>query len=209
MKLIGMLDSPFVRRTAISLKCLDIPFQHNAISVFSTFAEFQAINPVVKAPTLVFDDGEILMDSNLIIDFAESVAQKTLMPVAFIERKQALRIMGFSLAACEKVVHNIYERNLRPKEKQHAPWLERVNNQLLAACAALEIEIIKHPFLVENITKSQAAITAAVAWQFIQGMLPDIVNEAHFPALRKLSLDAEKMPEFLAFPPVGPGVGAP
>ena len=49
MKLIGMLDSPFVRRVAISLQLLDLPFEHEALSVFSTFDEFHDINPVVKA----------------------------------------------------------------------------------------------------------------------------------------------------------------
>ena len=57
MRLIGMLDSPYVRRVAISLECLGISFAHDAISAFSTYEEFQRINPVVKAPTLVCDDG--------------------------------------------------------------------------------------------------------------------------------------------------------
>ena len=51
MKLIGMLDSPYVRRVAISLKSLGLPFEHHSLSVFSTFEQFKAINPVVKAPT--------------------------------------------------------------------------------------------------------------------------------------------------------------
>jgi len=37
MKLIGMLDSPYVRRVAISLEFLDVPFKHESVSVFSTF----------------------------------------------------------------------------------------------------------------------------------------------------------------------------
>ena len=65
MRLIGMLDSPYVRRVAISLDLLGIAFQHESISVFSTFEKFSAINPVVKAPTFVCDDGEVLMDSSL------------------------------------------------------------------------------------------------------------------------------------------------
>jgi glutathione S-transferase len=60
MRLIGMLDSPYVRRVAISLEHLGVPFEHEAVSVFSTFEEFRGINPVVKAPTLVCDDGEVL-----------------------------------------------------------------------------------------------------------------------------------------------------
>ena len=42
MKLIGMLDSPYVRRVAISLKSLGLPFEHHSLSVFSTFEQFKA-----------------------------------------------------------------------------------------------------------------------------------------------------------------------
>ena len=83
MKLIGMLDSPYVRRVAISLQLLGLRFEHQSLSVFRGFAEFQGINPVVKAPTLICDDGEVLMDSTLIIEYAEALARpRTLMPTA-------------------------------------------------------------------------------------------------------------------------------
>lgn len=49
MKLVGMLDSPYVRRVAISLELYGVAFEHQALSVFSTFDEFSGINPVVKA----------------------------------------------------------------------------------------------------------------------------------------------------------------
>jgi glutathione S-transferase len=55
MQLLGMLDSPYVRRVAVSLYLLDIPFVHRPISVFSGFDEFRQLNPVVKAPTLLCD----------------------------------------------------------------------------------------------------------------------------------------------------------
>jgi glutathione S-transferase len=35
------------------------------LSVFRTFDEFSRINPVVKAPTLVCDDGAVLMPTDL------------------------------------------------------------------------------------------------------------------------------------------------
>ena len=37
MKLIGMLDSPYVRRVAICMKLLGLEFEHAPISVFSSF----------------------------------------------------------------------------------------------------------------------------------------------------------------------------
>ena len=41
MQLIGMLDSPYVRRVAICLKLLGLDFEHRSISVFSGFEEFR------------------------------------------------------------------------------------------------------------------------------------------------------------------------
>jgi glutathione S-transferase len=57
VELIGMLDSPYVRRVAISLQLLGLRFEHRSISVFRTFEQFRQINPVVKAPSLVCADG--------------------------------------------------------------------------------------------------------------------------------------------------------
>lgn len=69
MQLIGMLDSPFVRRVAIALRLLDLPYEHRPLSVFRNFEAFSLFNPMVKAPTLVLDDGTVLMDSSLILDY--------------------------------------------------------------------------------------------------------------------------------------------
>lgn len=102
MQLIGMLDSPYVRRVAISLRLLDVDFSHRSLSVFRHVEEFRAINPVVKAPSLVLDDGQVLMDSSLIIDLAEHQAGRSLMPAEPAERVRATRLLGLALAACER-----------------------------------------------------------------------------------------------------------
>lgn len=207
MKLIGMLDSPYVRRVAISLEFLGVPFEHEAVSVFSTFEQFRSINPVVKAPSLVCDDGEVLMDSSLILQFIEATAAggKSLWSRDPVELQHEFRAVGLALAACEKSVQTVYERNLRPEAAQYEPWLERVRGQLLAAYAGLENEVRRRqPAFSEAC--NQAAITAAVAWQFTQSMLADIVPAAEHPALVGLSARMEHTPEFLKYPPVGPGV---
>ena len=67
MQLIGMLDSPYVRRVAIALYYLGLPFDLSSLSVFRYVEEFTQIIPLVKAPTLICDDGEVLMDSSLIL----------------------------------------------------------------------------------------------------------------------------------------------
>lgn len=201
MQLIGMLDSPYVRRVAISLQLLGLPFEHQSISVFRAFPQFQAINPVVKAPTLVCDDGTVLMDSTLILDYAETLAAPaSLMPRDVRERAQALRVIGLALAACEKSVQIIYERTLRPAEKMYAPWVERINGQLIAAYAALEVELTRAPLAQTRETINQAGITTAVAWHFTQRTLPETLDLARFPKLLAFSEAVEKLPEFIAAP---------
>lgn len=200
MKLIGMLDSPYVRRTAISLKLLGLPFEHAPVSVFRHFDAFSAVNPVVKAPTLVCDDGTVLMDSTLILDYAEALAGRSLMPAALPARRQALRVVGLALAACEKAVQIVYERNLRPAEKQHAPWVDRVQGQLSAAAGALEAALGDAPLPVNQRALSQSDLTVAVAWGFIQLMVSDRVPTVDYPRLAAFSAAAERLDVFRETP---------
>ena len=199
MRLIGMLDSPYVRRVAISLQLLDLGFEHQPLSVFRTFDEFRAINPVVKAPTLVCDDGTVLMDSSLILDYAQALARRSLLPTDLPGRTAELRITGLALAACEKSVQIIYERTLRPTVKQHEPWVTRVTGQMLSAFEGLEAGIAHGP-LAGSAATSQAGIAAAVAWFFARQMLPELLPEARFPGLAQFSARAEMTAPFKAAP---------
>jgi glutathione S-transferase len=202
MQLIGMLDSPYVRRVAISLRLLGLPFEHQSISVFRAFEQFRRINPVVKAPTLVCDDGEVLMDSTLILDYAQALApHRSLMPAGLKPRQHELRLVGLALAACEKAVQIVYERNVRPPEKLHEPWVERVRGQLIAALGELEAELQRGPLDLTSAGISQAGITTAVTWQFTHTALPGVVDAAAYPALQALARLAEQLPEFVATPP--------
>jgi glutathione S-transferase len=204
MQLIGMLDSPYVRRVAISFRLLGIPFEHRSISVFRTFEQFRQINPVVKAPSLVCDDGEVLMDSTLILEYGEALAagRKSLMPTSLAQRQHELRVIGLALAACEKSVQIVYEHELRPAEKLHEPWLTRVTGQLAAAYTALEDELQRMPLAVTSETISQAGVTTAVAWQFTHMLIPGVIDASKHPALDAHSAKAEQLAEFIAAPPM-------
>jgi glutathione S-transferase len=208
MRLIGMLDSPFVRRVAVTLELLGVPFQHEALSVFSTFAEFQRINPVVKAPTLVLGDGTVLMESSLIIAYVESLAPaQSLWSRDAAERARECRALGLALAACEKSAQLVYEQNLRPGEFQYEPWMNRVTGQLLAAFGELERDVSAHPARYAS-PRSHATIAAAIAWQFAQSLLAVVVPAAAHPALVLLCARMEREPVFMKYPPDGPGVPA-
>lgn len=198
-----MLDSPYVRRVAVSLQLLGLPFTHRSLSVFRTFDAFRAVNPVVKAPTLVCDDGTVLMDSTLILHYAEALAQplgRSLVPRALPALQRSLRIVGLAMTACEKSVQIVYEHGLRPPEKLHTPWLERITGQLNAAYAALETELAQAPLATDARGIEQAGVATAVAWQFTRQMVPQSVPAAPFARIAALSAAAETLPAFRAAP---------
>jgi glutathione S-transferase len=202
MQLIGMLDSPYVRRVAISMKLMGIPFGHQSVSVFRHFERFRAINPVVKAPTLVCDDGVTLMDSTLILDYLEGLVppEKRLMPLGGEARREALRIVGLALAACDKCVSLVYEREQRPPEKRHEPWNERVLGQTLAAFTALEDAVGRASPWLQGPRPNAADVVTAVAWRFGQYYNAALVPAWKFPALVRFSAAAEALPAFASTP---------
>jgi len=181
---------------------LGLEFEHHSISVFRQYDEFARINPVVKAPTFIDDDGTQLIDSTLILDYLDRKvpAARRLMPEETQERAFALRVNGFALAAMEKTVQQVYERELRPAERQHEPWFERVNAQMHAAWAVLEQLVAGRGGWLCAGRITQADITAAVAWRFNQHILPGSVDPTQYPAIAALSARAETLPEFVATP---------
>lgn len=199
MKLIGMLDSPYVRRVAVSAKRLGIDLEHDSVSVFRHFEQFQQINPVVKAPTLILDDGVVLMDSTLILDYLEASVSKSLLPKELRQRAHALRLIGLSLAACEKAVQLYYERNLRPADIQYQPWVERVEGQLAAAFTALEQELEQNGLPTDG-TLTQAGISLAVAWSFTDLVVPDQIDTRRYPHIAQYTAYAETLEVFVSTP---------
>lgn len=198
MILIGMLDSPYVRRVAIYMKVLGIQFEHRPLSVFADFDALTKINPAVKVPTLITDDNQVLIDSTLIIHYLEKYCGHSPAPTSAsgVEEFRDLHLTGFALAACEKAVQIVYEQRLRPEEKQHQPWVDRVTQQLHGAWQTLENGLREsHPDML-----SVAGISIAVAWSFTELMLPDTVSRERYPELAGFTLLAEQRPEFLATP---------
>ena len=202
MILIGMWDSPFVRRVVVSNKLMGVACEYQQVSVFRHMDRFGKVNPVIRAPSLVCDDGTVLMDSTLILDYIESLVPpgRRLMPTAAGPRLEALHLLGIALAATEKSVQIYYEKTLRPEEKRHAPWLDRVTTQANAAFGELAA-MAKAASPWHGGEKLDAVdVLVACAWRFSQFTVPDEVPAARHPALVAYSARAEALPEFASTP---------
>ena len=88
MKLIGSTTSPYVRKVRVYLEEVGLAYDFAVVDAWKPDASLLAMAPIGKVPVLVRDQGEPLYESNLIIEYAESLlqAEKRLMPSGGEER---------------------------------------------------------------------------------------------------------------------------
>jgi glutathione S-transferase len=199
MILIGMFDSCFVRRVAVSMHLLEIPFEHRGWSVGKDFDLIREFNPLGRVPTLVLDDGEALMESAAILDYLDDLVgpARALLPPAGRDRREALRAMSIALGAAEKGVLQIYETVFRPEEKRHAPWVDRCRVQMHGALAELERGATGRPGWLVGEHMTQADITTSCVFTFLCDAL-GVGSAGAYPGLTGLTGRCERLPEFRA-----------
>ena len=198
MLLVGMLDSPYVRRAAVTGTLLGLDVEHRSVSVFRHMDEFRAINPLIKAPSLVTDDGTVISESLLIIQHFEDVAGRSLRPVEGSARTRDLALTGIGIVAADKAVSVEYERK-RPEAQRYQPWQERIVTQLHVAldlldAAAARGELTAGPELLP------CDIAAAIAWGFCRFVIPEYAPEERWPALSAQAKACEALDVFKAWP---------
>src|SRR5258705_13683151 len=66
-KLVGMLDSPSVRRVAVALELYELGYENLPLRTVGDAAEFARYSPLKRAPTLLLPDGDVLIDSHMIL----------------------------------------------------------------------------------------------------------------------------------------------
>jgi glutathione S-transferase len=140
MLLVGQLDSPFVRRVAVSMTFLGRPFERDRSSVFSNFEDVSRINPLGRVPALVLDDGTVLVDSTAILDWLDGEVgpERALMPPPGPARITCWRLVALGLGVNEKLVAIVYEHLMRKADQRSANWIERCRGQVEGALATLD-----------------------------------------------------------------------
>lgn len=199
MILIGMFDSPFVRRVAVSMKLLEIKFDHKNWSVGRDQMQIRKVNPLGRVPVLVLDDGEVLTESSAILDYLDDRVgrDRALLPPTGAPRRKALALMALATGAADKAVQQVYESFFRPEDKRHEPWLARLREQMHGALALLDRAAAEEgeDWLVDE-GLTQADITVTCAFTYIdEALKPD---KKLYPALRRHVARCEKMPAFKA-----------
>jgi len=198
MILIGMFDSPFVRRVAVSLNLLGMPFEHRNWSVGKDFELIRHFNPLGRVPTLVLPNGQTLIDSTSILDYIdEQAGERALVPRSGPLRRDVLRVIAIALGAGEKGVHQLYEVAFRPEPKRHAPWVERCRTQMQSGLVELDRIAQGRPgeWMVGS-QMTQADVTTACVFTFLVDAMPIPQAATQYPGLSSLAARCEALPAF-------------
>jgi len=199
MILVGQYDSPFVRRVAIALHLAGTDFEHRPWSVWADAERLAAYNPLRRVPTLVLDDGTVLVESTVILDVIDDMMgpARAMLPRGGSERMRGLRVSAFAMGVADKAVSLFYEGVLR--DEPLAIWTERCRAQILETLDMLEREraALTTPYwLGANI--SHADIAIACALRFVQEGLPGLLDASRYPHLIRDANGCESLPAFVA-----------
>ena len=200
MILVGQMDSPFVRRVAVTMNLYALTFEREVLSVFADADEVRKINPLGKVPALILDDGETLFDSQMIIDFLDETAgpSRALTPPDGKARRDVLSSVAVSLGMAEKVVGLNFETKQRPPETIDDGVISRLQGQVTSALGWLEARR-PDPWLCGQ-TMTQADVTAVSALTHLINRSPELFPGGTYPALADLRNRAEELPVFLTSP---------
>jgi glutathione S-transferase len=202
LKLVGLWDSPFVRRVAITMRLYGVPFEAVKLSVYRHAAELHAINPQLTVPALILEDGEVLVDSNFIIDHLDETygLAAALTPASGPARRQVLNVIAQAAVACEKVGQLYRELGWRPEAVRYQPAVDRFRAQIADTFALLERRLDGDWFVGGRMT--QADVAVAVLVRFIDcfdastGCRPAFAT----PKLQALSDRCEALQAFIDTP---------
>ena len=199
MILIGQYDSPFVRRVGIALTLYGLTFEHRPWSVFGDADKIRPYNPLTRVPTLVLDDGTVLTDSHIILDYLDSLAPagQAMFPATEPTRHRALRIATLAAGMAEKAVSLFYEMRLHQDVSEI--WVDRCRAQITAVLAVLEAERTQAPTPYWfGVSIGHADIMVAAALRFLNEAHAGLVDMVAFPTLSAHAARMEALPEFQA-----------
>ncbi len=203
MLLVGCLDSPFVRRVAVTLNHYGLRFERRPLLTFGQFEEVLKTNPLGKIPALVLDDGQLLIDSSCILDYFDRQVgpQLALTPPAGAARTHVQQIVAVALGLAEKSVEYRTETVRRPDEKMYPVAITRIARQIDSALTWLQACVdraSKDHLLLERLT--QADLTTAIAVTNLRNKNPEFIAAARFEALLQWTQRCESLSSFRAAP---------
>lgn len=186
MVLVGRMMSPYVRRTAVLLDLLRLPFRLRPLAAVAEQEALRAVNPVGRVPALLVDD-TVLVDSTAIaltlLDRHDP--DEALLPRRGPAYAEALQLLFVANGALEKFVAAYYEKTRRPAERVHQDWIVLCEGQAASALDALETRVGEPFALGGSLSYVDLALATALTFMAANGTAFDAARHGRLEALRQ------------------------
>jgi len=161
-------------------------------------AELMKINPLGKIPTLELEDGTVIYDSPVIIEYLDTLhTGSKLCPTSWPERLTALRRHALGQGMLDYALPLLGE-GFRPPERQSEPHKALWRTKLRACVDALEHEA--EALSTSGFTMGHLAIGVALA--YLDFRFADLAWRDGHPKLTAWHVTFDARPSVLANPPV-------
>ena len=192
MKLVGVYLSPYVRRVAAAMISRGLPYEHEPVNGYREFEVASRYNPVAKVPSLVLDDGEILIESSAILDYlSELVPSAPLIPAGSRARRATLKLAAIGHGICEQSVRLSGARRVPVPESDTQRW----RAQVLGGLSALDA-VAGEGGALRTAPLDVAGITAIVALELLARINPDLEILPAIPRLAEFAAQHRETPPF-------------
>ena len=143
MKLRYSLGSPFARKAAMAVHALGLAGKIEMIDHESDAENrLRHANPLHKIPMLIADDGTLIFDSPVILEYLDEVAGGgRIIPARGIERYRTLSRLALADGICEAAALIHYESRWRKPEMRSTEWVAHQQGKIERGIAEFEKEI--------------------------------------------------------------------
>lgn len=201
MKLIGSLASPYVRKSRIAFAEKKIELELVLEDVWSPTTKMTEMNPLGKVPALVMDDGGVMFDSRVIVEYADALS-----PVGHLiptngKDKAAVKTWE---ALCDGILDAAIlirlEKTWVGREQHRSPaWIDRQMNKIKAGLKSISEGLGSNPWCYNN-QFCLADIAVGCVLGYLLFRFPEINWRDEYPNLSTFHDKISQRPSFVDTP---------
>jgi glutathione S-transferase len=131
--------SPFVRKVVIAAHLLGLQDRIDLVpaDTLNPADPLRQQNPLGKIPALVLDDGKVLYDSRVIVEYLDHIGGGGVMPEGS-ERFDGLCLHALADGIMEGALLQVYETRFREEDRREPRWVSHQAEKIERALAMLE-----------------------------------------------------------------------
>jgi glutathione S-transferase len=196
MKLIGSLTSPYVRKVRIVFLEKKVDLDLELENVWAADTKIALNNPLGKVPCLLLDDGEVIYDSRVIAEYADTLSPVgKLIPTGSRERATVKTWETLADGVEDAGILARLEATLRPPEQQSPAWIDRQMGKMNTSLAQMSRQLGENAWCHSNqMTLADIAVGCALGYLLFR--FPNIAWQAQYPNLDALYQKLMQRPSF-------------